>query len=184
MYVKSKHVAHSSSPRVTRGVWMILAALVLGVWLPALSYMTWRSWRENRPDVLPRIDLNAGHNFIYDLTRLAPSQSVWFTYPLDSERIRLALQKDSSGSIRTVVASCTACYSFRKEHEFKEGQLMCGRCRHAMRLGDQNEKLIPAKGCVAVPVAFSVDKQLLTVQASDIEKRLRELESSKNQNQQ
>ncbi|GEM_PF-4355684 len=181
MHFRSKHVAQSSSPRVTRRVWMILAALVLGVWLPALSYVAWRSWRDNRPDVLPRIDINAGHNFIYDLTRLARSQSVWFTYPLHSERIRLALQKDSSGSIRTVVASCRACYSFRKEHEFKEGQLICGRCRHAMRLGDQNEKLTPAKGCVAVPVPFSADNKLLTVRASDIEERLRELESSKNQ---
>lgn len=184
MHVRSKHVADSSSAGATRGVWILLAALVLGVWLPALSYMAWRSWRDNRPDVLPRIDLTAGHNFVYDLRRLTANQTVWFTYPFSSERIRLALQKDSSGAIRTVVASCTACYSSRKEHEFRNGQLICGRCRHAMRLGDASEELTPAKGCVAVPVPFSADKRLLTVRAPEIEGRLRALETSKGPNRQ
>lgn len=78
-----------------------------------------------------------------------------------------------------------AYYSFRHKHEFKRGQLICGRCRHTMRLGAQGEKMMPANRCVAaVTVSFSADKQLLTVRASDVEERLRELESSKDQNQQ
>lgn len=179
MHVGSKHVKYSNPARITKGVWILLAALVLGVWVPTLSYMAWRSWRDSRADVLPRIDVSSGHNFIYDLNRLGPQQAVWFTYPVGSERVRLALQRDSSGRIRTVVASCTACYSFRKEHEFKNGQLMCARCRHAMRMGDPDEKLTPAKGCVAVPVPFSNERGLLTVRAKEIEDRIRNLQSAK-----
>lgn len=180
MHVRSKHVAYNSSAKVTKRVWILLAALVLGVWVPTFSYMAWRSWRDNRPDVLSRIDLASGHNFIYDVGRLKPQQAVWFTYPVGSGRVRLALQEDASGRIRAVVASCKACYSFRNAHEFKNGQFICGRCRHAMRLGDPNEKLTPAKGCVAVPVPFSAENKLLTVLAADMEEHLRDLQSNKN----
>ena len=176
MRVRSKHVTYSNSAKVTRGVWVLIGALVLGVWVPTLSYVGWRTWRENRADVLLRFDLASGHNFIHDLGRLKSQQAVWFTYPVGSEHARFVLQRDSSGTIRTAVASCSACYSFRKGHEFKDGQFMCARCRHAMRLGDPNEKLTPAKGCVAVPVPFSTDGKLLTVRAADMEERMRDLQ--------
>lgn len=179
MHVGSKHVKYGSSVRVAKGVWILLAMLVLGVWVPALSFGIWRIWSDSKPDVLPRIDLNSGHDFIYDVERLKPQQAVWFTYPVGSERVRLVLQRDSSGRIRTVVGSCTACYSFRDGHEFRNGQLMCARCRNAMRLGDQNETLTPAKGCIAVPVPFLADGRLLTVRAADMEERLRDLQSNR-----
>ncbi len=177
MHVRSKHVQYSSSAKVTRGVWILLAALVL-VWGPVLSYMAWQTWRDSRPDVLPRTDLSSEHNFIYDPERLKPQGAVWFTYPVGSERARFAVQKDSSGTIRAVIGSCMACYSFRKAHEFKDGQLVCGRCKHTMRLGDPNEKLTPAKGCVAVPVPFSTADKLLTVRATDMESSLRNLQQN------
>lgn len=180
MRVRPKHAAHPRSPTVWKGVWKLLAVLVLGVWLPALSYMVWRSDRDNRPDVLHRVDLDAGSDFVYEIKRLASNQTLWFTYPFGSDRIRLVLQKDSFGTVRTVVASCTACYSFRHEHEFKKGQLICGKCRSAMRLGDPNEEMTPAKSCVAVPVPFSADKQWLTVRALDVEGRMRQLQTSLN----
>ena len=178
MHGESKHARNNSPVKVGRGVWILLAIFVLAVWVPAFSYIGWRIWRENRADVLPRIDVSSGHNFMYDLKRLGIHEAVWFTYPVGSERYRLALQKDSSGKIRSVVASCKACYSFRNAHEFKNGQLMCGRCRHAMRLGDPDEKITPAKGCVAVPVPFSTDDRMLTVRAADIEERLRDVQST------
>ena len=172
MHIRPKHVAYGSSTKVTKGVWVLLAALVLGVWVPTFAYMGWRSWRDNRPDAFSRIDLASGHNFIYDVEKLAFPEAVWFTYPVGSERIRFALQRDASGTMRTVVASCMACYSLRDGHEFKNGQLICARCKHAMRLGDQGEELTPAKGCVAVPVPFSVNDKLLTVRAADMEEHL------------
>jgi len=174
MRVRSKHVPYSSSAKVTRGVWVLIAALVLGVWVPTLSYMGWRTWRDSRPDVLPCIDLASGQNFSYNVERLKPQQAALFTYPAGSERVRFVLRRDSSGTIRTVVGSCIACYSSRQGHEFKDGQFICFRCRHAMRLGDQNEKLTAAKGCVAIPVPFSAEGGLVTVRAADMEERLRD----------
>ena len=172
----SKHAERTSAARVSKGVWGILAILLLAVWLPTFSFVAWRTWRESRADVLQRVDLNAGHNFIFDVTKLNPQEALWFTYPVDSERVRLAVQKDSAGKIRTVVASCKACYSFRNTHKFKDGELVCGRCRHVMRLGEPDEELTPAKGCVAVPVPSSTDGRLLTVRATDMEKQIRDIQ--------
>lgn len=180
MHSGTKHGKNAKSSKVARGVWIFVAVLLLAIWVPTFSYIGWRSWRENRPDVIPRIDLSAGHGLIYDLAQVKIGDALWFTYPVGSERIGLALQKNSSGTIRVVFASCMACYPHRREHKFKGGQLICGRCRHAMRLGDQEEELTAAKGCVAVPVPFSADKRLLAVRASDIEERFRELQWNNN----
>lgn len=163
-------------------MWILLVALVLGVWVPPLSYMAWQDWRDNKVDVLPSVDLISGQDFIYDLEHLKPSQAVWFTYPNGSERVRFALQKDSAGTVRTVVASCTACYSFRDGQEFKNGRLMCAHCREAMRLGDQGEQMTPAKGCVAMPTPFSADGKRVTVRADDMEERIRDLQQSDSNN--
>lgn len=175
MHTRVKHAENSTSGNGASRVWILLLALVLGVWVPPLSYWAWQSWRDNQTDVLPSIDLALGHDFIYDQGQLKPGQAVWFTYPVGPERVRFALQRDSAGTVRTVVASCTVCYSSREGEEFKNGRLICARCREAMRLGDQGEKMTLAKGCVAVPVPFSADGKLLTVQAADMEERLRDL---------
>lgn len=179
MYGKRNYVKLNGSAKAAKGAWILLAAIVLGVWVPGLSYGIWRMWRDNKPDVMPRVDLEPGHNLVYELERLRPQQAVWFTYPTGSERIRFALQRDLKGTIRTVVASCMVCYAYRDHHEFKKGQLMCARCRHPMRLGDPNETLTSAKGCVAVPVPFSVHGQLLAVRTIDMEETLRELQPTK-----
>lgn len=178
MYGRDKLGKKGSTRRVTRNTWIILLGLVLGLWVPALSYLAWRSWRDAQPDVLSQVDLSSGHNFVYDLRRLSRDEAIWFTYPVGSERVRFVLHKDSSGKIRTAVASCTACYPFKDGNQWKKGHVWCARCRMAMRVGDPNEKLTPAKGCVAVPVPFSADNGLLTVRATDIEEIVRDLQSA------
>ena len=178
MYGRDKLGKHGSTRRVTRNTWILLLGFLLGLWVPALSYMAWRSWRDAQPDVLPQVDLGSGHNFVYDLRQLDPDKAIWFTYPVGPERIRFVLHKDSSSKVRAAVASCTACYPFKNGNQWKKGRVMCARCRMGMRVGDPNEKLTPAKGCVAVPVPFFVDNGLLTVRAKDIEAVVRDLQSA------
>lgn len=70
--------------------------------------------------------------------------------------------------VREAFASCTTCYSFRKQHYLKEGKLICGQCQSAMRIGDWNERMTADKGCVAVPVPFSVEKNKVVVRPDAI----------------
>lgn len=177
MSLQPKPAKPSSAAKAAKGVWLFVVLPLVVLWLPIALYVGWESWRENRVDVLPQIDLKTGHDLIYDLANLK-APAIWVTYPNGSERVRLALQKDSTGIVRAVFASCRACYSYRKQHEFRNGQLTCGRCQHSMRFGDPNEKLTSAKGCVAVPVPFSTDGRLLTVRATDIEAHLPDLQAA------
>lgn len=160
-------------------VWALIAGVLLVVWGTAAGFAFWSERKASASDNLPAIVLEAGENFVYDLARLESGQTRFFTYPTSSsERSRLLVQRDSDGEIRTAFASCIACYAFRGEHKLKQGQFMCGRCQHSMRLGDQKERLTPDKGCVAVPVPFSVENNKVVVRPDAITAGLESFGSS------
>ena len=118
---------------------------------------------------MPEIVVEENNDFTYDLAQLKPGQTRFFTYPTSSsERSRLLVQRDADGVIRTAFASCTVCYSHRREHKLNQGRLICGRCQDPMRIGNQNERLTADKGCLAVPVPFSVENNKVRVQAKAI----------------
>ena len=147
-------------------VWGLIAGLLLAVWGVAAGVAFWIQRRETASDHLPEIALEAKQDFIYALAKLEPGQSRFFTYPISSsERSKLILNRDSDGVVRTAFASCTTCYSFRRQHYLKEGKLICGQCRDPMRIGDQNERITPDKGCVAVPIPFSVENDKVIVRS-------------------
>lgn len=106
----------------------------------------------------------------YPLEQLRPRDTRLFTYPIGPESVRLLLQRDEEGVIRAAFMSCRACYSHRADHHLDKGQLICGRCRHSMRIGDPNEELTARKGCVAVPIRFAVAQGEVLVEAQQIER--------------
>lgn len=160
-------------------VWAIIAGALVAVWGTAAGFAFWSERKASASDSLPAIVLRAGENFVYDLARLESGQTRFFTYPASSsERSKLLVQRDSNGELRAAFASCIACYAFRGEHKLKQGQFMCGRCQHSMRIGDQNERLAPGKECVAVPVPFSVENNKVVVRPDAIAAGLRTFSTS------
>ena len=151
-----------------RRAWLILGGLLVVVWGCAAGIVWWSVRRASASDFLPAIELQAGQDFVYDLSKLDPGQSRFFTYPTKSQRSKLLVNRDPDGVVRAAFASCTTCYSFRAQHHLKEGRFICGQGQTAMRIGDQKEGVTPEKGCVAVPVPFSVDHNKLTVRAQAI----------------
>lgn len=157
---------------LTRQGWRVcglLAGLLLAVWGSAAWFAIYQERKATASDHLPEIVLQAGEDFLYDLAQLQPGQTRFFTYPTNSsERSKLLVNRDSEGVVRAAFATCTTCYSFRKQHHLKEGRLICGQCRSTMRIGDRNERMTADKSCVAVPVQFSVDNNKVTVRAQAI----------------
>jgi uncharacterized membrane protein len=138
-------------------VWGLIVGVLVVVWGAAAWFAISQEKKERASDNLPEIVLEAGQNFVYGLAQLQSGQTRFFTYPTSSsERSRLLVQRDADGAIRTAFASCIACYSHRREHKLSKGNLICGKCQSAMRIGDQNERLTSDKGCVGVPVTYSV----------------------------
>lgn len=156
---------------LSRGVWRLW--LILGASLALASgAVAWFSISEEAKatasDNLPEIALQAKDDFGYDLAQLEPAQTRFFTYQNSSEQSRLLVQRDAKGVIRTAFASCTACYSNRREHKLIRGSLICGRCGSAMRIGNQDEHITPDKSCVAVPVPFSIEQNKVIVRRQAI----------------
>ena len=150
-------------------VWGLIAGFLFAVWGIAAWFAISQDRKERASDNLPEIIVEAGNSFVYDLAHLQSGQTRFFTYPTrSSERSRLLVQRDSDGVIRTAFASCTTCYSYRHEHKLSKGRLICGKCQSAMRIGDQKERLTTDKGCVAVPVTFSVADNKVSVRPEAI----------------
>lgn len=158
-----------SLSRQSWGAWALLAGLLLAVWGGAAGLVWWTTRRESASDHLSAIKLEARQDLIYDLSKLEPGQSRFFTYPTSStEQSKLLVNQDADGVVRAVFASCTTCYSFRKQHYLKEGKFMCGQCQTEMPIGGPNERMTPDKGCFAVPVPFSVESNKIVVRAQAI----------------
>ena len=150
-------------------VWGLIAGFLLAVWGTAAWFAISQERKATASDHLPEIVLQAGENFLYDMAQLQPGQTRFFTYPINSsEQSKLLVNRDSEGVVRAAFASCTTCYSFRKQHHLKEGKLICGQCQSAMRIGDRNERMTADKSCVAVPVPFSVENGKVMVRAEAI----------------
>jgi uncharacterized membrane protein len=150
-------------------VWGLIAGFLLAVWGTAAWFAISQERKAAASDHLPEIVLQAGENFLYDLAQLQPGQTRFFTYPINSsERSKLLVNRDSEGVVRAAFASCTTCYSFRKQHHLKEGNLICGQCQSAMRIGDRNERVTKERSCVAVPVAFAIENNKVIVKASAV----------------
>lgn len=150
-------------------VWTTLAGFLLVVWGGVGWIEISRERKATASDNLPEIALVAGTDFAYDLQQLQPGQTRFFTYPTSSsEHSRLLVTRDSGGLIRAAFASCTMCYSDRRKHLLRKGRLVCGKCQTVMRIGDQSEKVNAAKGCVAIPIPFTVENNKVTVRARSI----------------
>lgn len=152
-----RHKRVEALSRQSWRVWALIVGVLLAVWGTAAWFAISQERKERASDNLPEIVLQSGENLVYDLAEFQSGQTRFFTYPTSSsERSRLLVQRDSDGVIRTTFASCIACYSHRRDHKLSKGNLICGKCQSAMRIGDQHERLTKDKGCVGVPVTFSV----------------------------
>ena len=167
--LNGRHQRVRALSQSVRRLWLILAGLLA----LASGAIVWFSISEEKrataSDNLSEIALQEKDDFVYDLAQLAPEQTRFFTYPTaSSERSRLLVQRDAKGVIRTAFASCTACYPRRREHKLFRGSLICGRCGSSMRVADQNERMTATKGCVAVPVPFSIEQSQVIVRRQAI----------------
>lgn len=161
-------------------VWATITGFLLVVWGGVGWIEISRERKATASDNLPEIALVAGTDFACDLQQLQPGQTRFFTYPTgSSERSRLLVARDSGGLIRAAFAPCTMCYSDRRKHRLRKGKLVCGKCQTVMRIGDQSEKVNAAKGCVAVPIPFSIENNKVTVRTRSIMEGIKTFVNSK-----
>lgn len=155
--------------RKSWGAWALLAGLLLAVWGGAAGFVWWSIRKASASDRLPAVALAANQDLIYDLWKLEPGQTRFFTYPTSStEQSKLLVNRDEDGVLRAAFATCTTCYAFRRRHYLKEGKFICGQCQTPMAVGSPNERITADKSCIAVPVPFTVENNKVVVRAQAI----------------
>ena len=75
-----KHKRIEALTRQDWRVWGLLAGLLLAVWGTAAWFAIYQERKATASDHIPEIVLQAGENFLYDLARLEPGQTRFFTY--------------------------------------------------------------------------------------------------------
>lgn len=167
----------SRSARIQRRVGIGLGALLLMLWLPGATYSSWKMWRERERVDLPSVNVAQGADLVLDESSLGLRQAVWATFPPTDERIKVLVQRDESGRIRAVIASCKSCYAWRDEHQWSNGKLICGRCKQVMRLGDPGERVQGGR-CVAESPRFNSQSGRMLIRAGDIARQVDLLRSA------
>lgn len=155
--------------RKSWGAWALLAGLLFAIWGGAAGFVWWSIRKASASDRLPPVTLEANQDLVYDLWKLEPGQTRFFTYPTSStEQSKLLVNRDEDGVLRPAFATCTTCYSLRRQHYLKEGKFICGQCQTPMTIGGPNERITPDKSCIAVPVPFTVENNKVVVRAQAI----------------
>lgn len=153
-----KAIQWTRSERIVR--WSVFAGVF------ALAGLT--LWVSVRDEIGPPV-LNAGSDLVLPLARLKPGKLFLFRYRTGlSVTTPVAVQKGSDGIVRAALASCRACPSSRN-YEWS-GHLMCGHCRHAMKMPDSGTRPDEKKpGCVVASLAYSIAGDKLFVRSETIE---------------
>lgn len=147
----------------TRGeriVRLCVFGTVLGLALLALwfSLVEGRGWPE----------LKEGSDLVLPLAKLKTNKLFLFRYRIDSSTlVPVAVQKGPDGTIRAAFTACRPC--FRSGSYEWSGKVMCGHCRHVMKMPDPvKESDVKKSGCALPSLEYVVGGENLYVRGNII----------------
>lgn len=144
----------------TRGE-RIAGRSVLGGVVAIACLALWATLTERGP-----IELETGSDLVLPLAKLKANRLFLFRYRIDSSTLApVAVQRGQDGIIRAAFSTCRRC--FRSGSYEWSGQLMCGHCRHLMRMPDPRpESGLTKSGCALPSLAYSLKADTLFVRSA------------------
>ena len=144
----------SSMKRVrqwTRGERMAGWGVFAAVFVIAIGAL-WGSFTENRVR-----DLEAGSDLWLPVSQVKTGRLLLFRYPIDlSSAATVAVQRGPDGIVRAALASCVRCSNSRNFEQ--SGKLVCGHCRHVMKMPDPGTEADGKKtGCALPPLDYQME---------------------------
>jgi uncharacterized membrane protein len=121
----------------------VLGLALLTLWF---SLVEGRGWPE----------LNTGSDLVLPLAQLKTNKLFLFRYHVDASAVAsVAVQRGPDGIIRAALASCRSCSKSRNFE--RSGNLVCGHCRHVMKMPDPTTEPDGKKpGCALPSLAYSI----------------------------
>jgi uncharacterized membrane protein len=146
----------------TRGERIAGCSVLAAIFTLALLTL-WTSFKETEP-----LELQAGSDLVLPLAQLKTNKLFLFRYRIDpSTAASVAVQRGSDGIIRAALASCRSCFQSRN-YEWS-GKLVCGHCRHVMKMPDPVQEPDEKKfGCALTALDYALAGGSLSVRGDTI----------------
>ena len=137
---------------------------VLGGVVAIACLALWATLTERGP-----IELETGSDLVLPLAKLKANKLFLFRYRIDSSTLApVAVQRGQDGIIRAAFSTCRRC--FRSGSYEWSTQLICGHCRHVMKMPDPKLMTEAAKsGCALPSLEYSLEADALFVRATTMQ---------------
>jgi uncharacterized membrane protein len=113
-------------------------------------------------------ELAAGSDLVLPIAKLKTNKLFLFRYHLDSSTvIPLAVQRVPDGTIRVAFGACRPC--LKSGGYESSGKVMCGHCRHVMKLPGPGSEIPTGKNCALPKLEYGMDGSQLVVRAATIQ---------------
>lgn len=113
-------------------------------------------------------ELAAGSDLVLPVAKLKTNKLFLFRYHLDSSVVvPLAVERVPDGTIRVAFAACRPC--LKSGSYESSGKVICGHCRHVMKLPGPGGEMPTGKNCALPKVEYAVEGNRLLVQATTIQ---------------
>ncbi len=134
----------------------VFGLAVLALWFSVVEGRGWPELKEGSDLELPLAKLKANKPFL-------------FRYRIDSYTLApVVVQKGADGSIRAAFAVCRPC--FRSGSYEWSGKVMCGHCRHVMKMADAKTEVGATKSSCALPrLEYALEGDRLSVRGATIQ---------------
>ena len=113
-------------------------------------------------------ELAAGSDLVLPLGKLKMNKLFLFRYRIDSSTlVPVAVQKGPDGTIHAAFAACRPCLK-SGSYEWS-GKVMCGHCRHIMKMPGPGAETPPTKsGCGLPKLEYTVEANSVTVRGATV----------------
>ena len=147
----------------TRGERIALRSVLASVCVLAIVTLA-VTLMDTEPPQLP-----AGSDLVLPSAKLKANQLSLFRYHIDASTwVPLVVRKTADGSIGAAFGACRPCFK-SGSYEWS-GQLMCGHCRHVMKMADAKTEPNPKKSsCVLPRLDYTLEGDRVIVRGATIQ---------------
>lgn len=113
-------------------------------------------------------ELAAGSDLVLPIAKLKANKLFLFRYHLNSSTVvPLAVERVPDGTIRVAFGACRPC--LKSGGYESSGKVMCGHCRHVMKLPGPGSEVPTGKNCALPKLEYAVEESQIVVRAATIQ---------------
>jgi uncharacterized membrane protein len=145
-------------------VWALCAVLLLFVGI--VVFQEHRATLPQKSDI-PVISLGDAQDLHLDRSKVSSPQLHLFEASASGQKVKFIVQRTQDNTIHVALASCRVCYHSRNSPYARKDEMVCGRCRQAMRFESKDQKA-GTNTCALAEIPHTETDREVVVLARDV----------------